>query len=156
MKTKRKRYKTRRWPQFRSADPFCDKCRFLDPGRAEVMLSMLVLPDILQRSGKAAFIKALHDASEGNPNAFSALLSAVRKWSHWSSPADIAQLDALWAKAKLRPPTADALALLRKVCVRQRFMPPSMIDALFDDASFDFAAYLNWQNGSTESSVDLS
>ena len=153
MATKSKRSSTKPWPQFRSAGGSREKCIFLDAGRAEVMLNMLVLPDILQGKEKAAFIKALHDASKGDPKAFNALLAAVQSWSYLSSPTDIAQLKALWAAAKLRPPSPNALALLRRVCKRQRFMPPSMIEALFDDASFDFVAYLKWHNSASEAST---
>ncbi|MCA6115469.1 hypothetical protein J6524_11255 [Bradyrhizobium sp. WSM 1738] len=109
------------------------------------MLNMLVLPDILQGKEKVSFIKALHDATEGNPEALSLLLSAVQSWSY-ITPADIAQFRTIWEAAKLRPPKPNALVLLRRVCKRQGFMPPSMIEALFDDASFDFAAYLRWHN----------
>ncbi|MEY9136514.1 hypothetical protein ACVMII_005410 [Bradyrhizobium diazoefficiens] len=147
MATKSKRPNPRRWLQFRSAFSFCERCTLLDAGRAKVMLNTLVLPDILQRD-TAAFVKALHDASKGNPAVFETLLAAVRKWRYFSSPADIAKLKACWAKATLRPPRPNAFALLRRVCVRQRLMPPSMIEVLFDDASFDFTAYLNWHKSS--------
>src|SRR5262245_58229555 len=146
MATKPKRLSAKPWPQFRSSEHCGEKYTTLDAGRAEVMLEMLVLPDILQGNEKTAFIKALHDASHGNPKAFIALLAAVQKWSYLSSSTNISQLEALWAAAKLRPPKPNAMALLRRVCKRQRIMSPSMLEAFFDDASFDFSAYLNWHS----------
>jgi len=146
MTKKSERSNRKALPQFRSSEPYMEKCTLLDPSRAEVMLNMLVLLDVLQGKEKRPFIKALHDATNGDPKVFDTLLRATQSWSYLSAPTDRAQLQTLWTSAKLRPPHPNAMALLRRVCKRQRIMPPSMIVALFDDLSFDWSAYLKWHN----------
>ena len=145
MTTKSKRSSEKPWPQFRSAYLSSEKCTLLDPGRAEVMFNMLpLLPDILKKE-RGAFIKAVHDASIGNPKALEALLAALRSFGELSA-ADVKQLKSLWASAALQARIPNAMAQLRRTCEREPFMPRSMVEALFDDASFDFVAYLAWHN----------
>ena len=146
MSTNSNRSNDKPWSQFRSSTQRKKECALLDAGRAEVMLNMLELPRLLNGKARRPFLKAVHDASKGDPKALKALLSASGGWGDLSA-ADINQLKTLWASFKTQAPTPNAMTLLRRACQQQRCpLPPSMIEALFDDASFDFVAYLKWHN----------
>jgi hypothetical protein len=90
-------------------------------------------------------MKTVHDASKGEPKVLDAVLNALRGWDDLSAT-DVNQFKALWASFKKQAPMPNAMARLRGTCEREPFMPRSMIEALFDDASFDFIAYLAWHN----------
>ena len=109
------------------------------------MLNMVELPRLLKGKARSPFVKRVHDASNGEPKVLNILLHALGGWEDLSA-AKVKQLKSLWASARLQPPIPNAMAQLRRTCERQPFMPHSMIEALFDDASFDFVAYLKWHN----------
>ncbi len=117
---------------------------FLDAGRAEIMFNMIILPD-LSRARLNEFVKAAHSASNGDPSVLALLLVAFDQWPEVDKALGSA-IQKAWKRSTLSH--ESAIAILRRTCTDQREpLPPSMVRAIFDDASFDFVAYLAWHNG---------
>jgi len=130
------------WQQFRTRDPSTIPA-FLDRGRAEIMFSMVVVsnfPDgpIRELTG-AAF-----GASKGNSEILRLLLEPVSQV--YPSDSDVfAQIESHWRSFEQHAPDFDCIETLRQIC-NEHSMPAEMIEAMFDDPTFDFIAYLDWHN----------
>jgi hypothetical protein len=130
--------------RFRTRDPNVSRV-FLDVGRAEIMLNMIVLPDLGRGAQFDEFVSSVHAASNGDPAVLALLLKAFDQW-HKIDKAFEAKVRRTWNRTTLID--TSAITILRRTCTGQRVpLPPSMVHAIFDDASFDFVAYLAWHNG---------
>jgi hypothetical protein len=130
--------------QFRTRDPNT-KSGFLDSGRAEVMFHMINAEDFTDER-LVEFVGAAFGASNGNPDI---LRLAIEAFSEWYPPNSdvLAQIERLWKSFEQRAPDVDCVAMLRQICNEQSPpFPTTMLEAIFDDPSFDFVAYLNWHN----------
>lgn len=141
------------WSQFRTRTPHASRI-FLDVGRAEVMFATICLPDLLSHSRLAQFINAAQIASGGTAATLELLIDAFNSW-HQMDEALEANIRRLWSKGTSRASVDDAIATLRHCCTEQQTpLPATLIEALFDDASFDFVAYLAWHNNEDPCSSD--
>ncbi|WFU16433.1 hypothetical protein [Bradyrhizobium sp. CB3481] len=133
------------WSQFRTRAPDASRV-FLDAGRAEVMFSMIYLPDLLSSSGLTQFIGAAQIASGGKAAILELLIDAFSQ-RHEMDEALEANIRRLWSRHPPNISVRDAIAELRSRCTHlQTRLPTDLIEAIFDDASFDFVAYLAWHN----------
>jgi hypothetical protein len=132
------------WHKFRTRDPNTQSV-FLDRGRAEVMFNMIVAPDLTdERLGE--FVGAAFGASNGNPDILRLVIEAFSEWYPANSDV-LAQIERYWRSFEQRAPDFDCVATLRKICNEQSPpLPTAMMEAIFDDPSFDFVAYLDWHN----------
>ena len=130
--------------QFRTRDPYT-KSAFLDSGRAEVILNMIVAPNLTDER-LVQLIGAAFGASNGNPDI---LRLAIEAFSEWYPPNSdvLAQIERHWMSCEQRAPDFDCVAMLRQICNEQSPpLPTTMMDAIFDDPTFDFVAYLDWHS----------
>ena len=132
--------------QFRTASPKAT-ATFLDTGRAEVMLNMIVAPDLDTDDKLCEFVGAAYGASGGNSVVLRMLIDAFSHWPQLDSEAVTLEIKRLWKLFEERAPDFDCIATLRRICTEQSFpLPTSLVEAIFDDPSFDFVAYLSWHN----------
>lgn len=132
------------WQKFRTRDPNTQSV-FLDRGRAEVMLNMIVAPDLTDER-RLELIGAAFGASNGNPDILRLAIEAFSEWYPANSDV-LAQIERHWRSFEQRAPDFDCVATLRKICNEQSPpLPTTMMEAIFDDPSFDFIAYLDWHN----------
>jgi len=104
------------------------------------------LPDLLSNSQLAQFIDAAQIASGGTAATLELLMDAFSSW-HEMDEALEADIRRLWSKGASKTSVEDAIATLRNCCTEQRDpLPAALVEAVFDDASFDFVAYLAWHN----------
>ena len=75
------------------------------------------------------------------------LVLLLEAFSEWYSPnSDVwAQIERRWRSFEQRDPDFDCIDKLREIC-NEHQMPTMMIEAMFDDPTFDFVAYLDWHN----------
>lgn len=138
--------KSSNWHRFRTADPR-SKTVLLDVGRAEVMLNMIVASDLKTEEDLREFIGAVHSASNGDPAVLTLLIEAFQGWEEFDTAAARSRLRKVWSTFDGKPRASDCVRTLRRICSEQSFpLPNTMIEALFDDLSFDFIAYLKWHN----------
>jgi hypothetical protein len=132
-----------RFSRFRTRKPNASTV-VLDVGRAEFMFNMIELPGLGQGKKFDKFVGSVHAASNGDEAVLLLLLKAFRHW-HKASNAFQAFVVHAWNGRRLSE--QSAIQYLRRACTdQQRPMPQSMVHAIFDDASFDFVAYLAWHN----------
>ena len=130
--------------QFRTRDPNTQSV-FLDSGRAEVMFNMIVAPDLTDER-RLELIGAAFGASNGNPDILRLAIEAFSEWYPANSDV-LAQIERHWRSFEQRAPDFDCVATLRQICNEQSPpLPTTMMEAIFDDPSFDFVAYLDWHN----------
>ncbi|XIA64958.1 hypothetical protein ACFIOY_00260 [Bradyrhizobium sp. TZ2] len=129
------------WQQFRTRDPNA-KSVFLDSGRAEIMFNMIVAPDLTDMR-LYELIGAAFGASNGNPDILRLAIEALSE----RSDVPARKIERLWRSFELRAPDFDCVETLRQICNEQSPpLPATMMEAIFDDPSFDFVAYLDWHN----------
>ena len=127
--------------QFRTTNRNAESA-FLDVGRAEVLLNMIVAPDLANGDQLFEFIGSVYGASNGDPAVLRLAIEAFSNWPQLDSDASAREIERLWRAFEER-----GTATLRQICAEQSLpLPASMMEALFDDPSFDFVAYLNWHN----------
>ena len=132
------------WQQFRTRDPNT-KSVFLDSGRAEVMFHMINAGEFTDER-LVEFVGAAFGASNGNPGVLRLAVEAVSEWYPPNSGV-LAQIERHWRSFEQRAPDFDCVATLRQICSEQSPpLPTTMMEAIFDDPSFDFIAYLDWHN----------
>jgi hypothetical protein len=132
--------------RFRTADP-TSKTVFLDVGRAEVMLNMIMTPDLMIGETLHHFVGAVHGASKGDSAVMKVLIKSCRHWDEFDTKSARTRLRDVWNSFNGNPPAFDCVAYLRRICTEQSYpLPDTMVEALFDGLSFDFIAYLKWHN----------
>ena len=132
------------WQQFRTRDPNT-KWVFLDSGRAEVIFNMTIAPGLTDER-LLKLIGAAFGASNGNPDILRLAIEAVSE-CHPPNSDVLAEIERHWMSFEQRAPDFDCVATLRQICNEQAPpLPTTMMEAIFDDPSFDFVAYLDWHN----------
>jgi hypothetical protein len=133
------------WQQFRTRNPDIKRV-FLDIGRAEVIFSMICAPDLTDER-LAECIGAAFGASNGDPAVLQLAIEAFSDWPEIDADALTRKIEQLWKAFETRAPDVDCRAILRRIFSEQPLRPStSRIEAIFDDPSFDFVAYLDWHN----------
>ena len=131
------------WSRFKARDPNAERI-FLDLGRAEVMFNMIVLPELGTGESFRNFFEAAFVTSDGDPAALELLIEAFDHWVEVDKDFE-ALMRRSWHTSGMAHD--KAIATLRQTCTDQSVpMPPTMVDSIFDDPSFDFTAYLAWHN----------
>ena len=87
---------------------------------------------------------AAFGTSNGNPEILRLLLEAFSEV--YPSDSDVfARIERHWRSFEQRGPDFDCIEKLRETC-NEHQMPATMIEAMFDDPTVDFVAYLDWHN----------
>jgi hypothetical protein len=110
------------------------------------MFNMIILPDLLRSSQLARFIDAARTASSGNPAILELLVDAFGQWHEMDELLEC-NIRRTWNRSRRMKQGEDAVAILRNFCTEQQVpLPATMVEAIFNDPSFDFIAYLTWHN----------
>lgn len=130
------------WSRFKTRDPNAERI-FLDLGRAEVLFSMIVLPELGTDDLFRNFFEAAFVSSDGDPAAQELLIDAFDQWIDVEKEFE-ALMRLSWRTNGMGH--EEAIATLRRACTDHSAMPSTMVHSIFDDPSFDFVAYLAWHN----------
>jgi hypothetical protein len=120
----------------------------LDANRAKLLVYNFEPASLDTRVALREFVGSLHAASSGNPDVLPLLVDAFKQWHVEldDGKQERAKLESLWKAfdAGQRTPHPDPVKTLKMFCMSQPIpLPDSMVHAIFDDPSFDFAAYLD-------------
>ena len=120
-----------------------EKVDHFDRGRAEIYINMSLIRPSTGDADLRQFVGGLFEASRGDPQVKALLLEKALDSSDDEGLS--AKFTNLWDEFQATPPTIDGLGVLRELCTRDPWWwHESMVIALFDDASFDAVAYVDF------------
>ena len=123
--------------------PHGSKVDRFDRGRGELCIKMFS-PYNLTEAETVDYVGGLFEASRGDPDVKAVLLDSPFDWLPDAEAEALSmRYGALWDNFQDSPPAVDGLRALRELRSRQRPLPEGMEVALFDDASFDAAAFVD-------------
>jgi hypothetical protein len=110
-----------------------------------MLINMLDLHDLAATDGRLfELIGAIFGASNGDPAVLSVAIEAFSNCI--DDDALTRKIERLWKSFEDHAPEFDCIATLRKISTETPLTSASLIEAIFDDPSFDFVAFLNWHN----------
>jgi hypothetical protein len=110
-----------------------------------VLLNALDAPLLNTEALLREFVESLHGATGGNPAILKRLIEGFDQWREFDSKRARCHLAKVWKSFDGQPAAPDAFERLKHFCTLGGFpLPPSMIHTIFEDPSFDCAAYLKW------------
>ena len=130
---------------FKKDVPPGSKVDHFDRGRAELFIKMFC-PYDLSDVDVFQLVRALFEASRGNPDVKALLLDAPFDWLPSKLAAALsAMYEIYWNAFQQAPPALDGLRALREMCLHQEHpWPETMVAALFDEPSFDAEAFVDF------------